>query len=138
MVQDDKEMCLMQLISKETYIIWLSFMMHFYKMMMSLTFFLFFSFFFFYIFSKFQFFGLLGGLGGGGARVKIGPKWQKIVCRAWYLRNHASYGRHSSYGISKGFLYFFKILIFAVARSVKVQKMAHNGFISQEPYIIWS
>ena len=134
MVQDDKEMCLMQLISKETYIIWLSFMMHFYKMMMSLTFFLFFLHFF-----KISILWVVRWIGGGGgARVKIGPKWQKIVCRAWYLRNHASYGRHSSYGISKGFLYFFKILIFAVARSVKGQKMAHNGFISQEPYIIWS
>ena len=65
--QDDKKICLLQLISQEPYIIWLSFIVHFFLGT-------------FFIFSKFWFFGLLrrGGGGGGGRGVK-GPKMVQNV-----------------------------------------------------------
>ena len=53
-------------------------------------------FFFFFIFSKFWFSGSLGR--EGCKRAKDGPKWEKILCRAPYHRNHTHmifiYGTH--------------------------------------------
>ena len=62
MVQNDKKICLLHSISQEPYIIWLSFMVHMCKMIISPG--------VFFSFSKFWFFGLLGG---------EGVKWEKTV-----------------------------------------------------------
>ena len=79
MVQNDKKFCLLHSISHEPYIIWLSFMLNMWKMIISLC--------LFFYFSKFWFFGLLGG-----KRAKSSQKLQKnSVRRASYLRNHRSY-----------------------------------------------
>ena len=66
------------------YIIRLPFIVHLYKITLSVV--------VFFIFSKFSFFRLLVGLKG-----------QKMVqndkkfCRAWYLRNHTLYDCHLCY-----------------------------------------
>ena len=66
-------------ISQEPYIIWLSFVVHKGKMMVSSGFFI--------IFSKFWFFRLLVGY-----KEKKWPKMtKKSVCHAPYSRNHTSY-----------------------------------------------
>ena len=70
------KICLLHSISQEPYIIWLSFMLHLCKMIISPG--LFFS------FSKFWFFGLLGG-----KMAKSSPKLTKnSVHHTSYLRNH--------------------------------------------------
>ena len=63
MVPNDKKFCL-SLQSQESYIIWLSFVVHLCEMMISSGIFLF-----------FQNFGFLGCYGGA----KNGPKWEKIL-----------------------------------------------------------
>ena len=65
MVQNDKKLCPWCSISQEPYIMWLSFMVHLCKMIISRG--------IFYIFSKFWISGSLGG-----KRVKNGSKWQKF------------------------------------------------------------
>ena len=81
-VQNDKKFCLSLFISQKPYIIWLSFMVHMCKMIISSE--------FFFIFSKFWYFGLLEGLKS--------KKWSKmtknLVCHASYLRNHTSCDCH--------------------------------------------
>ena len=77
-VQNDKKFCLLDSISQEQYIIWLSFMVQMCKMMMSQG-----------VFSFFQNFDFLGYYGS-----KREKKWSKmtknsIFC-APYLRNHTS------------------------------------------------
>ena len=87
MVQNDKKAkncSLSRSISHQPYIIWLSFMVHMFKVIISLG--------GFSIFSKFWVFVLLGGKG-----VKNSPKWQKIVCHTPYLRKHTSYDFHLRY-----------------------------------------
>ena len=81
MAQDDKK--ILQLMSQEPYIIWLSFMVHLCKLMISLGFF----FFFFFFFSKFWFCGLFGR-----SKDKKLPKITKnfVLCTL-YLRNYASF-----------------------------------------------
>ena len=80
-VQNGKKFCPSHLISQEPYIIWLSFSVHFYKMMISSG--------VSFIFSKLWFSGSIGG--GWGKRAKDGPRWKNSVCHAQYLRNHTSY-----------------------------------------------
>ena len=76
MVQNDKKILLLHTISQEPYIIWLSFMVHMCKMIISPG--------VFFSFSKFWFSRLLGGEGGrggegeGGKMAKNSPKWQKV------------------------------------------------------------
>ena len=123
---------------QEPYIIWLSFMVHRCKMIISPV--------VFFLFSKLWLFRLLGRLKG--------KKWPKMpknsVRRAFYLRNHTSYDLHlwntfEKDNISECFLYFFQTLIFGANSGVKGQKLAQNDknlflshSISQEAYIIWS
>ena len=77
--QNDKNFCVLHFISQESYIMWLSFMVHLYEMMISLG--------VFFIFSKLWFFRLLGG-----SKEKKWPKITKnYVCCALYLRNDTSY-----------------------------------------------
>ena len=82
MVQNDKKFCLSRIISQEPYIIWLSFMVHMHKMIISPS--------LCFIFSKFWFSGSIGELKG--------KKWSRmtenVVCRAPYLRNHTSCDCH--------------------------------------------
>ena len=81
-VQNDKKFCPSHSISQEPYIIWLSFMVHMCKIIISPD--------SFFIFSKFWFFGLLGGL-----KCK---KWSKMtkhsVHDAPYLRNKTPFDCH--------------------------------------------
>ena len=85
MVQNDKKFCASHVISQEPYIIWLSFMLHMCKMIISPG--------VFFIFSKFWFFGLLWGWKD--------KRWSKMtkksVCCTQYLRNHTSYDSHLWY-----------------------------------------
>ena len=67
MAQNDKKICLSRFISQESYIIWLSIMVHLREMMMSPVV-------VFFIFSEFWFSGLLGG-----KRAKSDPKLEKIL-----------------------------------------------------------
>ena len=116
---------------------WLSFMVHMCKMIISPG--------FFFSFSKFWLFGLLGG-----KRAKNGPKWQKSLSIALHVSgtiHHMTviYGTHlSNDNIFRCVVHFSNILIFWVHRGVKGQKMVQNDkkfcllhSISQEPYIIW-
>ena len=130
MVQNDKWFCLSRSISLEPYIIWLSFMLHMCKMIMSPG--------GCFIFSKFWFFWFLGG---GGKRAKNCLKWPKISQESYII--WLSFMVHlCKMIISPGF--FFKILIFWVVRGVKRQKTVQNDkkfvllhSISEEPYIKW-
>ena len=78
MVQNNKKFCPSPFIYQELYIIWLSFMEHMCKVIISPV--------VFFSFSKFRFFGLLGGLKD--------KKWSKMirdsVCCISYFRNHTS------------------------------------------------
>ena len=75
MGQIDNKFCLWHSISQKPCIIWLPFMVHTCKMMVSPGFFTFL----------------------GGKMAKNGLKWEKNVCHAPYLRNHTSYDRHLLY-----------------------------------------
>ena len=113
-VQNDKKFCPSRLISQKPYIIWLSFMVHVSKMIISPG--------SFFIFSKFWFFRLLRGLNrkkwsnffhffkilifrvvrGVGKRAKNGRKWQKKMTKnsvrcTPYLRNNTSCDCHLWY-----------------------------------------
>ena len=91
----------------------------------------------FLIFSKFWFFGLLGRAAG---RWK-GKKWSKmrknclsrLISQELYIIWSSFVVNHN---ISRGFLYFFKTLIFSVVRTVKGQKMAHHDKKTYD--LIWS
>ena len=86
-----KKFCLVRFISQELYIIWLSFMVHLCKMMISPG--VFFSF-----FQNFWFYGLLQGEGRGVQRGKKLSKMRKnSVYPASYHRNHTSYDFHLWY-----------------------------------------
>ena len=82
MVQNDKKFHPPRFISQQPYIIWFSFMVHLWKMIISPG--------VFFSFSKFWFFKLLRGLKS--------KKWSKIlknpVCHAPCLRNHMSCDCH--------------------------------------------
>ena len=139
MAQDDKKFCLLHFVSREPYVIWLSFMLlHLCYSCVKWHIQEFFSF-----FQSFDFWDCYGG-----KRTKNSPKWQNSVCCTWYLRNNTSCNCHLWYTSIKWYLQvflFFKILILGVVWRVKGQKMAQNDkklcplhFKSQEPYMIWS
>ena len=136
MAQNDKKFCLLHFISQEPYIIWFSFMVHMYEMIISTG--------VFFIISKFWFSGLLEG-----KRAKNSPKWQNIWSVALYISGTIHhliviYGTHVQNDIiSRMSFHFFKILIFLV-KGIKGQTTVQNDkklfllhFVSQEPYIIW-
>ena len=137
MVQNDKNSCLSCFISRKLCVIYLSFMLHLCKMIISPG--------VFFSFWKFWFFRF----SGGWKCKKLCKMTKSFVCHAPYLSNHTSYDCHMVHLckviISPGFFFiFFKILIFQVVKGVKGQKMVQNdkklcpsGFISQELYIIW-
>ena len=130
MVQNDKNVCQSRSISQEPYIIWLSFMLHMSKMIISPG--------FFFIFSKFWFSGLLVGWKG-----KKWPKMRKYsVCLTLYIRNHTSYDCDFLYTcVNWWYLPQNSSFWFFVFRGVKSQKMTNlslSRFISQELYIISS
>ena len=81
MTDNDKKLCPLHSMSQEPYIIWLSFLVHICKMVISP------SVFFFVIFSKFWFCWLFVGWKGN--------EWPKMtkyyVCLTPCLRNHTSY-----------------------------------------------
>ena len=130
MAQNDKQFCLLSSISQEPSIIWLSFMVHKCKMIISPG--------IFFIFSKFWFFGLLGG--------SKGRKWSKITKKC----PSCIFSQEPYIICLKGqylqiCLHFFQILIFGVNSGVKGQKMTQSDkkwcllhSISQGAYIIWS
>ena len=132
MVWNDKKFCLLHSISQEPYIIWLSFMVHMCKMIISpgLVF----------IFSKFSFFKLSGGYKD--------KNWSKMtknsVCCTPYLRNCTSYDCHLWYTFVKWsypqvFFHFFKILIFWVHRGwgeeCKKQSRMTKKSVCHVPYL---
>ena len=77
MAQNDKKFCLSHSLSQEPYIIWLWFLVHMCKMMISAA--------NFFILQNFYFWSFLGG-----KRAKNDLKWASI-CFALYLRNCRSY-----------------------------------------------
>ena len=86
MAQKKKKICPACFISQEPYILWLSFMLHLCKMIISPG--------SYFISSKFWFFGLLGS-----KRAKNSPKWQEILSIALHISgtmHHmtAIYGTH--------------------------------------------
>ena len=87
--------CLLHSIFQEPYIIWLSFMVHTCKVIISSG--------IIFIFSDFLFFELLGGWKGG--------KWSKMtknyVCCTLYFRNRASYDCHLCYTFVNWYLQVF-------------------------------
>ena len=138
MVWNDNKFCLLHFISQEPYIMWLSFMVHIFAIIISSL--------VLFIFPKIWFSGCTGC-----KRAKNGPEWQKIVFFAPYLRNHTSYLWFSfmvkmcTMIISPGVFFNFKILIIWFVRGLKGQKMAQNNkkfclshLIFQEAYIMWS
>ena len=110
-----KKFCPSRLISQEPCIIWLSFMGHMCKMIMSVGVFL--------ILSKLLIFLVVTGWKG--------KKWSKMtynsVCHAWYLRDHTSYDCHLCYTCVKWYLwavfsFFQNFDFFWVVKEVKGQK----------------
>ena len=140
MAQDDKKFSLLHFISQEPYIIWLSFIVHLCKMMISTS--------FFFIFSKFWFSGLLGGGGVKGQKIVQNEKKFCLSCSIsqdsyiiWFSFMVLMFKMIRPPGV---FFHIFKILIFWVVMGVKGQRIARNGkkfclscSISQEPNI-WS
>ena len=137
MVQNDKKFCPSCFISQKPYIIWLSFMVHLCKIIISPS--------AFFIFSKFWSSGLLGGKRG-----KNSPKWQKILSVTPDISQAIHhmiviYGTHMENDDISMFFLFFQNFIFWVVMGVKGQKngpkwqeiLSVTCFISQEPYIIW-
>ena len=105
MVQNDKKFNVSVLVSQEPYIIWLLFMLHLSKMIISSR--------GFFIFSNFYYSGCQGG-----KKAKNCPKWQKIMSIALHISgtiHHMTvvYGTHLwNDNIFRCFFHFFKILIF--------------------------
>ena len=121
-------------ISQETYILWLSFMVHICKMIISPGSFL--------IIWKFWFFSL-----SGSKRAKKCSKVTNIVCHAPYLSNHTSHDLlwyKCKMITSPGIFFIFSKFWFSGLLGGKKAKMVQNGkkfclshSISQEWYIIW-
>ena len=114
MVQHGKKSCPLRFTSQEPYIIWLSFMVHMCKMIISAG--------VFFSFSKFWFFGL-----SGGWKVKKLPKMRKnSACLTLCLRNRNDCDFWCTcvrWWYLQQIFSFFKILIFGVFMRVKGQKM---------------
>ena len=120
MAQDDKKKSVLQLISQEQYIIWLSIMVHLCKMMISLG--------VFFHFCKILIVWVVKG-GGRSKRAKNGTKWEKIcqlhpISQESYIMIFVQ-----NHNISRRFLHFFKILIFGVVRSVKKWPIMTKNFV---------
>ena len=146
-----QKICLLQLISQETYdrhlwhtIIWSSFMGHLCKMMISPG--------VFFIFSKFWFFGLLKGGWGVGRGVKGQKMVQNdkkfcLMCsisQESYIISYLFMVLMCKMIISLGVFFIFSKFWFSELLGGKGQKLAHNDkklcllrLIFQEPYIIW-
>ena len=111
-----KKLCPLHLISKEPYIIWLSFVVHKCKLMISPGF-----------FSKFWFFS---------KRTKNGPKWEKILPVELDISGTIHHmiiirGRKCKMIIFPGvFFHFFKTLIFWFVSGIKGQKWSKMTKIS--------
>ena len=104
-----KKICLLQSMSQEPYIIWLSLTVHLCKMMISLG--------VLFIFSKFWFFGLLVGDRGVKGQKMIQNE-KNSICHTPYLRNHISYDFDLWYFmckmiISPGFIFIFSKIWFS-------------------------
>ena len=93
-VQNDKKFCLSHYMFQELYIIWLWFMVHIYKMMVSPAIFL--------ILQNFDFWGFQVG-----KRAKNDLKLLISVCFALYLRNCSSYHQDFDNNIYRCFSLFF-------------------------------
>ena len=135
---------LLHYIFQEPCIIWLSFMVHTCKMIISPVV-------FFFIFSKFQYLGLLGW-GGGGVKGEKLSKMTKILSVVFHISGTIHdmiviYGTQVLINnISRifFFIFFFKILkkipFFSFFKreknDPKWQKFCLSHFVSQEPYII--
>ena len=111
----------LQLISQEPYIIWLSFMVHLCKMMISL------AGFFFHFFKIL----ILWVIKGGGVKGQKMVQNEKKICLLrsispesyiWFLFMVLMCKMLTS----RSFFHFFKILIFLVVRGVKGQKIVQN------------
>ena len=76
--QNDKTFCLSCSISQESFVIWLSFMVHLCEIMIFPG--------LFFIFSKFWFSGLLAV-----ERAKNGPKWEKIISVLLHISRNIHY-----------------------------------------------
>ena len=112
MVQKQKKFCLSNSISEGLYIIWFSFMVHIYKMIISPR--------VFFIFSKFWFLGLRG------KRAKTGPKWEEMLCSMFqepYIIQFHSWYTYVKWHLQMLFS-FIKNFDFLDSRGVK---MAKNG-----------
>ena len=79
MFQNDKTFCPLRWTSQEPYLMYLSFMVHVYEIVISPG--------IFFIFSKFWYFGLFGWWKGK----KQSKITKNCVCQAPYFRNHTSY-----------------------------------------------
>ena len=118
MFQNEKKFCLLCSISQESYIIWFSFMVFMFKMIIPPGV-------FFFFFSQFWFSGLLLG--------KKGKKRRKMmtnsICRAWYLRSHISYDHYLWYIriIPPGVFLFFQNFDFLGCEVCQRVKMAQNN-----------
>ena len=104
-VQNDKVLSV-ALHTQEPYIIWLSFIVHMCKIIISPG--------VYFIFSKFWFSGLLGG--GGGVKGQKKFQHHKKFCPTPFLRNHTSYDCHLWYTSVKWwylhcFFHFFRLLL---------------------------
>ena len=127
MAQDDKKkFSLVHFISQEPYIIWLSFMVHFCKMMISPG-----VFFFFFHFFKILILWVVRGC----KWAKNDPKWEKILSVVVLISgiiHHMIFIMVLMLKmiIPRSFFYFSKILIFWVVGRVQGQKwpkMARNS-----------
>ena len=135
-VQNGKKFCLSHSISQEWYIIWLSFMVHKCKMIMSPG--------IFFIFAKSSFSGLLAG-----KRAKTVQNG-KIFClshsisQEWYIIWLSFMVHKCKMIMSPGIFFIFSKFWFSGLLGGKRAKMVQNGkklslwcSISQKPYIIW-
>ena len=109
---------LLHFISQEPYIVWLSFQVHFCKMMISPGVFYFYKILIFWVVR-----------GGRSKRVRNSSKWQKIISVALNISGTIHQmtvicgTQVWNANISRPFFYFFKILIFGVNSEEKEQKM---------------
>ena len=113
--QNDKKFCPTCSISQEPYIIWLLFMVHIWKMIISPDIFFF-------------FFKILGTLGGRGKKAKNGLKLQNILSVSLRISGTVNHD-YSFWHMCVKWWYlwkkfpFYKILILGAFRRVKGQKM---------------
>ena len=138
MVQNDKKFCSSHSISQEPYIIWLSFVVHMCKMIISLD--------ILFIFFKIFIFCVVKGVN----RQKTVQNDKKFslscsISQERYIIWFSFIVHMSKIIISPGvFFIFSKFWFFGLLGGVKMQKKVQNDkkvclphSISQEPYIIW-